>query len=150
MLWQGDGSRFEGLWHMDRRLQGTLTFGSSNNGATSYTGEFRDDLFHGRGQLTLGSDGTVYEGVFEGGKCAKFGRLRYRYGTIYLGEMKDFKRQGNGIYLKATGERYEGEFANDQATGIQQVFYPDGRYYIGTIKDYKRDGRGRLYYASLP
>jgi hypothetical protein len=52
MLWQSDGARYEGMWHMDRRLQGTLRLGSgqaSATGAIEYRGEFRDDLFHGRG-----------------------------------------------------------------------------------------------------
>jgi hypothetical protein len=47
--------------------------------------------------------------------------------------MKDFKKEGHGIYLKTTGERYEGEFKSDFAHGTCQVFYPDGRYYIGKI-----------------
>lgn len=135
---------------MDKRVQGTfnLGHGSSSAGVISYTGEFRDDLFHGRGKMLLSDQGTVYEGVFEKGRCAKFGRLVYRDGSLYLGEMKDFKRQGNGIYLRASGERFEGEFSSDQATGTLQVFYPDGRYYIGSMKDFKRDGQGRLYYTN--
>ena len=75
---------------MDRRVQGTLKLGSSSNcGAISYSGDFRDDLFHGRGRLTLADQnfGTVYEGMFEEGKCAKFGRLIYKDGSTYLGEM---------------------------------------------------------------
>ncbi len=54
MTWSSDGSRYEGLWHMDKRLQGTLKFASTQGGVNGYTGEFRDDLFHGRGQLILG------------------------------------------------------------------------------------------------
>ena len=123
MIWQSDGARYEGLWHMDRRLQGTFRLGSSQasaTGAIEYTGEFREDLFHGRGQLTLneGRGGAVYEGVFEAGKCGKFGRLRYRDGGVYLGEMKDFRRHGNGIYLRPNGERFEGEFSNDTSQGM--------------------------------
>jgi hypothetical protein len=60
----------------------------------------------------------VYEGVFEHGKCAKFGRLVYRDGSIYLGEMKEFKRHGSGIFVKPNGERIEGEFTDDQANGV--------------------------------
>jgi len=53
---------------MDRRVNGTLTFGSSAGslGATQYQGAFSNDLFHGSGKLTL-TDGTIYEGVFESG-----------------------------------------------------------------------------------
>ena len=60
----------------------------------------------------------MYEGVFEHGKCAKFGRLVYRDGSIYLGEMSEFKRHGPGILVKPNGERIEGEFADDQANGV--------------------------------
>ena len=117
MTWKSDGSRFEGLWHMDRRMRGSFKLGNTSSGAVSYFGDFREDLFHGRGQLTL-TDGNIYEGVFEEGRCAKFGKLIYRDGSTYLGEMKDFKRHGNGIYIKSTGERIEGEFLNDVAHGI--------------------------------
>ncbi len=91
MVWFSDSSRYEGLWHMDKRVQGTLKLGTTSRagGAIEYTGEFRDDLFHGRGRMLLGDSllGTTYEGVFEQGKCAKFGRLIYRDKSIYLGEM---------------------------------------------------------------
>ena len=149
MIWNSDGSRFEGLWHMDQRLKGTFTMGSNStgSGATSYIGEFRDNLFHGRGKLVL-TDGVIYEGVFEQGSCVKFGKLLYKDGSLYFGEMKDFKRNGAGIYLKLSGERIEGQFQNDVPIGVGHVFYPDGNYYIGGIKDYKRDGKGRLYYSS--
>ncbi len=62
--------------------------------------------------------------------------------------MRDFKKEGHGVYVKATGERYEGEFKNDQCTGIGQIFYPDGRYYIGMLNNYLKDGKGRLYFSS--
>lgn len=39
---------------MDKRLQGTLKFASTTGGVIGYRGEFRDDLFHGRGALLLG------------------------------------------------------------------------------------------------
>ena len=91
--------------------------------------------------------GTTFEGVFDQGKCSSFGRLVDKDGNIYLGEMRDFKKEGHGIYVKATtGERFEGEFKSDSAKGVCQVFYPDGRYYIGRVSNYMREGRGRLYF----
>ena len=60
----------------------------------------------------------MYEGVFEHGKCAKFGRLVYRDGSIYLGEMSEFKRHGSGILVKPNGDRIEGEFTDDHANGV--------------------------------
>ncbi len=100
---------------MDKRLQGTLKFASTTGGVIGYTGEFRDDLFHGRGALLLGDQnlGTTFEGLFDEGKCSNFGRLTSKDGSVYLGEMKDFKKEGHGVYCKSTGERYEGEFKND-------------------------------------
>jgi hypothetical protein len=55
MTWQSDGSKYDGLWHMDKRVQGTFKMGTSSGagGAVEYRGEFRDDLFHGRGRLML-------------------------------------------------------------------------------------------------
>jgi hypothetical protein len=122
MTWHSDGSKYDGLWHMDKRVQGTLKMGttSGSGGAIEYTGEFRDDKFHGRGSMKLGDTllGTVFEGVFDMGQCAKFGRLLYRDGSIYLGEMLDFKKSGCGMLLKKDGERIEGEFNDDQANGV--------------------------------
>jgi hypothetical protein len=36
--------------------------------------------------------GTTFEGIFDQGSCSKFGRLVHRDGSIYIGEMKDFKK----------------------------------------------------------
>jgi hypothetical protein len=119
MVWTNDGTKFEGIWHMDKRVRGTLTFGSSSSGtgAVSYEGEFKDDLFHGKGKLKM-VDGSLYDGVFEAGNCVKFGKMLYKDGNIYFGEMNEFKRHGAGILVKPSGERIEGQFENDMATGI--------------------------------
>ena len=58
----------------------------------TYVGEFKDDLFHGKGVLTL-SDGSVYEGDF-----------------------KDDLYHGKGVYTYPDGTIVEGQFKNGQLT----------------------------------
>jgi hypothetical protein len=44
MNW-ADGSKFEGDWNMDKRLQGKMTMTNK----TLYIGSFFNEVFHGRG-----------------------------------------------------------------------------------------------------
>ena len=51
-------------------------------------GEFKDDLFHGKGVLTL-SDGSVYEGDFKDDLYHGKGDYTYPDGTIVEGQFKN-------------------------------------------------------------
>ena len=58
MVW-ADGSKFEGEWHMDKRVKGEMQMKDE----TIYKGEFKDDMFHGKGEI-LFKDRKVFYGKF--------------------------------------------------------------------------------------
>ncbi len=64
------------------------------NGCT-YEGEWLKgtDIRHGKGAL-IGSDGTIYEGMWKDDKCNGKGRLIRTDGDIYQGDWKDNKAHG--------------------------------------------------------
>ena len=102
MTW-GDGSRFEGEWKLDLRFKGRMQMIDG----TIYDGEFKDDVYHGRGRILTkmqgkGVDGRelykVFEGIFEHGKRPTEGKITYSDGTKgeYYGSHVDFMMQGYG------------------------------------------------------
>lgn len=82
MTW-ADGSCFKGQWHMDKRTEGLMNIPDG----TFYQGSFKDDMFHGKGKITL-LNKSEFSGIFEVGKCPNFGVMRYEDGKIYVGVMK--------------------------------------------------------------
>jgi hypothetical protein len=37
--------------------------------------------------------------------------------SIYVGELKESKKHGKGLFIEADGTKYEGEFKNDKRDG---------------------------------
>ena len=69
MVW-ADGSQFQGEWFMDRRIKGTMFLYDG----TVYDGKFKNEMFDGKGVLTLG-DKRVVTAMFDKGKCTKFAKV---------------------------------------------------------------------------
>ncbi|CDW84351.1 phosphatidylinositol-4-phosphate 5- [Stylonychia lemnae] len=147
-----DGSIFEGVWNMDRKVIGKMQL----TDRSVYQGPFNSEKFHGIGELFF-PDQNVFKGLFENGNCHKFGMMTYKDKRVYIGEMlqvsfeifnkqcRDYRMEGIGCLIQINGDTYEGEFVNDQATGVGQVFYQNGDYYIGQLEEYKKQGAGRFY-----
>jgi hypothetical protein len=53
------------------------------------------------------------------------------YGGRYVGEWKDGKCHGHGIYKFENGDTYEGEWENDKRHGHGIMTYADGSVYDG-------------------
>ena len=66
----------------------------------------------------------------------------YENGDKYIGQTKNEKAEGKGIYIFKNGDKYEGEFSNDKFNGKGIYYYIDGDIYEGEFKDDKRDGKG--------
>ncbi len=49
-----------------------------------YTGDFRNDQFHGHGELAI-SKGRVFSGVFKEGQAPNHGCISYEDGSVYTG-----------------------------------------------------------------
>ncbi|XP_042297698.1 MORN repeat-containing protein 3 isoform X2 [Sceloporus undulatus] len=122
---------FEPLWHKwDRKAQksGLRHTVYAVNG-DQYTGEWLDNLKHGKG-------------------IQKWKRT----GAIYSGDWKYGKREGYGIYgipdptTRGYRKVYSGWWINDKMCGFGVKFYSETAYYEGDWYAGKRYGWGRMYY----
>ncbi|AZT84857.1 hypothetical protein EHN06_15575 [Marinobacter sp. NP-4(2019)] len=86
---------------------------------STYSGDTRDGLFHGKGVQEFAS-GTVYSGEFQEGYWHGYGELESPAGWRYLGEFRQGLMAGQGV-LEDEDSRYEGEFQNNE-------FHGAGRY----------------------
>lgn len=129
-----------------------------------YEGEYRDNMFHGKGTLSW-REGSIYKGEFKHGLMHGKGVLKYssgesykgdfrngewngrglyisREGDQYQGEVKDSNFHGKGRYKSANGDIYEGDFVKGNATGKIKITYKDKSTYKGQIKNWKMSGKG--------
>ena len=77
-----DGSQFEGEWKKDERVKGQMVMANKDE----YNGHFKEDKFHGYGELTI-SQGRVFGGHFKEGQSPYRGIIRYKDGSFYRGEV---------------------------------------------------------------
>lgn len=144
-----------------RHGKGKITFKDGNY----YEGDFKDDLFDGRGTLIMKREGSKYVGSFSRGKrnghgtevfgdgssyCGEFkddklcGQGKISKGIVeYEGEWKESKANGKGILRLGEEGRYEGDFRDGFFHGIGTFYFKDGSTYTGQWKKGKKDGHGK-------
>ena len=69
-------------------------------------------------------------------------------GSKYVGEIKDFKWNGQGTYTSADGWKYVGQYRGGEKNGQGTYTFADGKKYVGQWKDDNYDGFGTFYYAN--
>ena len=67
---------------------------------------------------------------------------RFANGDVYVGQMSDGVREGQGIYIWADGRRYEGSFRAGLEEGQGTYSYPNGDKYEGQFQASRRTGQG--------
>jgi len=156
--------------------EGIFSWEQVTNGTTkslTYTGSFKDSLFHGYGVIEipgkielkgvfkdgeLNGPGTLrlqglatVEGIFKGnfvkGTLYGKGTIHHNDGDQYKGEFKGALEHGVGVKTFADGRRYEGEFKNGNFNGQGAITYEDGLSLEGTFVAGVLQGQGKL---SLP
>ena len=110
-----------------------------------YIGKFQDGKIL-EGNATY-AGGSKYVGQFKNEKPHGKGIFTYSDGSNYEGEWKNGKNHGNGVKTWKDGKKYTGQFKNDILHGKGTLTYPDGTKYVGQFKDGKRDGQGTLTYS---
>lgn len=165
---------YEGEWSMGKKnglgkelkfiakLEGSKVYSSK---ISDYYGEFKNDLFNGKG--TLITSEFNYVGNFKDGKKEGFGKITFENNDSYEGEFlaDDFHGQGTfnfneskesftglfenhkfkkGKYSYRNGNVYEGEFFEGQPKGKGKFTLVDGSYFEGTIIDGKWDGKAKM------
>lgn len=104
-----------------------------------YSGDIRDDLFHGQGKLTW-PDGRHYEGEFRQGRMTGRGRFDYGDGCIYEGGFRNGDFNGNGRY-ECEEAVWEGEFQQGELLK-GSVSWGEGGAYEGEFQDWEPNGQG--------
>jgi hypothetical protein len=64
-------------------------------------------------------------------------------GETYLGQWKNDKYYGSGIYKYADGSRYEGDWVDSKFEGHGVFYYTDGTSYQGELLNNNKVGYGR-------
>ena len=62
--------------------------------------------------------------------------------SVYVGDLKDGKRHGQGTVTWSNGGKYEGEFKNGEPIGTGSITFPNGNKYVRKSKDGKQNGQG--------
>ena len=119
---------------------GTL---SSPDNKYLYTGEWKDGLKHGKGQLItekIKYSGKFENDVFSGNK----GILCDEKGNIYEGDFVNGKFEGYGHYKMRNGDYYIGQFKNGFFDGKGQLTDKKGNVFNGDFVKGKREGYGLI------
>jgi hypothetical protein len=117
-----------------------------NRDGSSYRGEFKDSLRHGKGIHLYGPAHPLAstEGEFVN-DCPVNATILLKNGAKYTGELKDSLRHGKGIHIYAPSDRttirMEGEFARDEPVNVT-IWFKDGAIYSGFFKNWLFDGQG--------
>ncbi len=79
----------------------------------SYSGDFKNGHYHGKGRLEF-TDGSVYEGQFENNKMHGYGKIFYKDGSIYQGNFKNNLRDGTGKVRSKEGVEQRVVYSKDR------------------------------------
>lgn len=90
----------------------------------------------------------VYIGQMKDGIRNGQGKFTWTDGAVYEGEWKDDKRTGQGVYTWTSGNVYDGEWKDGKQDGRGKYTWADGNVYDGEWKDGKRSGQGKLIWTS--
>ena len=69
-------------------------------------------------------------------------------GDKYVGEKKEGKKHGYGIYYWFDGSKYEGYYENDLREGYGKMKWEEGGKYEGYWKQNEREGLGRIFFSN--
>ncbi|XP_051145346.1 phosphatidylinositol 4-phosphate 5-kinase 7-like isoform X2 [Andrographis paniculata] len=104
-------------------------------------------LPHGKGKY-LWSDGTVYEGDWEGGKMTGKGKIFWPSQAKYEGDFSGGYIHGFGTFLGCDSSIYVGSLNMNSPHGIGRKQYPNSDVYEGCWKEAIREGSGRYVWSN--
>ncbi len=77
-----------------------------------------------------------------------FGKIGTSSGDNYIGDFKNDKYHGSGIYTFMNGDKYSGDFKDGNFNGSGILVYSNGDTYVGEFKDGAYNGLGRTTNAN--
>ncbi|KAM5191759.1 MORN repeat-containing protein 3 isoform 1-T2 [Mantella aurantiaca] len=119
-----------------------------------YTGEWQNNLKHGKGTYMCKSAKSIYEGDWKYGKRSGFGTYSVQnpitgeYVKVYSGCWKKNKQHGYGTYFYTDTEYYEGDWKAGQRSGWGRMHFANGDKYEGEWLEDKHCGQGMLQLAN--
>lgn len=132
-------SKFIGTWTRGARSSGTVEVNPVNGTSYTYTGDFADGKFHGKGLLRY-SDGSTFEGTFLTGKLDGYGKMKFTNGDFYSGDFRAGNRTGTGTYTWTNEIVYEGGFLNNRIEGYGTRRLTNGDTASGVTRAGKMEG----------
>jgi hypothetical protein len=115
-----------------------------------YSGEWKDNLRHGKGTHYYKKSGQKYMGEWKLDKRDGYGTLSVPESSenklvkVYTGSWQEDVKHGNGTYFYADGSVYEGNWCHDMRQGWGRQTYADGSVYEGEWHHEARHGQGVL------
>ena len=153
-----DGAKYEGGWkdgeeHGNAKLtvpNGSYYVGEFFNGKifNGKTYDINGNLIHkfvnGK-EVQVSKNGVLFNrkvngnwGWYKNGNENSHGK--------YVGEIKNAKPNGQGIYIHPAGFKYEGEYKDGDMHGTGKLTYDDGEMYQGEFQYDKLHGKGYYYF----
>jgi len=110
-----------------------------------YEGEFQKGKCWGSGVYHYHMSGR-YEGDWVDGKYDGYGVETWARGSRYRGQYREGLRHGMGIYRFYSGDVYGGEWYNGQCHGFGVHTCNDGSRYVGEFKWGVKHGHGQYHF----
>lgn len=116
---------------------------------TAYTQSecIKGDCKNGAGTCVFPS-GAKYIGDFKNGKLHGKGIFYFSDGNKYLGHWVDQKREGKGRMIFTSGDEYFGTFKKNKFSGQGVMTYANGNRYEGLWADNKPSGYGIFIFVT--
>ncbi|XP_069957233.1 alsin isoform X3 [Cherax quadricarinatus] len=117
-----------------------------------YEGQFRQNVYHGPGQLEVPSPGgvTVYEGTWKNGKLEGKGIIRYANKDVYIGYLHESQPHGHGEIKKGRfSSQAASIYTGEWSCGVKQGYgvldeIVKGEKYMGMWQNNNRHGPGMV------
>ena len=108
---------------------------------TTYVGEFYRGQIYGKGKLKKPS-GETYEGFFVNGAKHGKGKTNWADGDSHVGYWWDGDISGRGTYTWGSGGVFDGKFKNNLRSGKGVETFAEGSKFVGIWREGKIYGNG--------
>lgn len=82
--------------------------------------------------------------VFWGNTLSGKGKLEFKNGNVYEGNLLDGWMHGKGLLEWKNGVKFEGDFKKNFISGEGEYIWPDGSWYKGEVLNSLRHGKGEF------
>lgn len=110
----------------------------TNQKGENYNGKWSQNKREGYGRLKFSND-TIIEGEWKNDDISK-GRITYPNKDVYEGQIRNYCRDGKGIYYYFNGDKFEGTWDNNNKEGYGVYTYANGNLFRGTINKNLKHG----------